>query len=211
MKNKKLFNLFLIILGVMMLFSFTKVQAAEITSIFTGQTVSRSNVQTLGTNPIILSDPITLQRIDSGYKYDGTMTIWQFFDKNNPKDMYYCLNKDQGFAYSTEAEYNYMSELNIDDLNKYSKDNKWNQARYNKLLWILDTVYIPDETVDIYEDEGCIALLKKAGIDTQRYNETYDLTTDDIVIAQRMAIWNITNGLNVINDISGIPNKDLED
>ena len=93
MRKKKLFNLFAIILGVMMLFSFSKVEATELTSAFTGETLTtRSTMSASSSTQTMLSTPITLQRIDSGYKYDGSNVIWKFADKNNTNDMYYCLN-----------------------------------------------------------------------------------------------------------------------
>lgn len=211
MKMKKLFNLFAIMLGVMMCFAFGQVQASELTSFFTGERITRDNVQKVADYPILLSAPITLQRRDSGYQYDGNKVIWEFVDKDNPKDMYYCLNKDQGFSNAYEAPYNYQNELNLDDLMRFSS-NTWNQEKYNKIIWILDNIYVPKESItDIYSDASFVSLLQRAGIDTKKRNDVFDLTVKDVVIAQRLAVWNITNDLDVISSISGMPDYDRID
>ena len=97
--RKKSFKLWMtMMLGVIICLCYNKVQAAEITSVFTGEKINRETVQTIETTQRISSTSITIVRKESGYTYEGgTKKLWDFYDQNKPEDKYYCLNEKQGF------------------------------------------------------------------------------------------------------------------
>ena len=178
--KKKLFKLSIVILGALMCLGFNKVQASQITSAFTGEKLNRNNVKALNsiaTFGDISNTPITIERKASGYKYNtGTdgqgQDVWEFVNKDeNDKHIYYCLNKEKGFntpGENTQA-YTLKEELTKDLLKTYgatSSQSSWmDQTTYNKLLWILDNMYVPSETTTddtIYDDPDFIELLKKS-------------------------------------------------
>ncbi|MBR3163120.1 MAG: DUF11 domain-containing protein, partial [Clostridia bacterium] len=63
-------------------------------------------------------------------------------------------------------------------------------ANYNKILWILDNMYVPGESTTANKE----ALLKAAGIDlTSTDYRVFPITDDDIEVVQQMALWYYTN------------------
>ncbi len=213
--KKKLFALAIIILGVILCLIPNKVQGAEITSVFTGEKLNRKSIQTIEAFNSLEKVPITIERKASNYKYNGNKDIWKFSDQDNPDEIYYCLNYEQGFA-ETTAEYNSEVLLTLDNLKKYTKSSKvieWTEDKFNKLLWILDHIYVPDSSFEnINEDPDFIELLKDASINIETSdNNEYNLIKDDVIATQQLAIWYFTNDMNVISSISGAPDEDHRD
>ena len=170
MNKKKLLNLSAIILGVMTLFSFNKVQASEITSVFSDEEITRSNLasvaQTMSLSNMS-SETLELQiskNRESGNYYqwnitttDEGKTVWKIAEVDssnlrNYSNLYYCLNATVGFGITEGnmaegASDEYSDRFDMKDstdktsITNYASGNLG--TNYNKILWILDHSYIP--------------------------------------------------------------------
>ena len=210
MSKKKIFNILAIILGVITCFSFSKVQAAEFDS---GITRDSLTAYTTTNFNMLNSNAETLILKDSDYTYDGSKKVWKIINETFPNNIYYCLNMTRGFngmvAENTPDEYSYKQELTKIDFDKYSGLTLTNNT-YNKILWILDNSYVPTNSSNIYAEDTYKLLMKNAGIGISLDN-TYNLTEDDIVTAQRLAIWKYTNNFNAASSIGGVDDQNETD
>jgi hypothetical protein len=75
--------------------------------------------------------------------------------------------------------------LTTDQINTY-------KANYNKILWILDNMYVPAKSDEDQEraNKDKTTLLSNAGISSNFFNI---ITDDDIEVIQQLAIWYYTN------------------
>ncbi len=181
--------------------------------------------------------------LDSEY----SRIIWKLGSKNDDGSMdysknIYCLYAERGFAtddqsyendISEEAEYDYHADMNkenqdnilekwklngLQDSNGDSKSDEYKKT-YNKILWILDHMYIPEANIDNTNNK--IEFLKRIPLKdsnsnvniyehiTTEIDEEIDLTndlTDDLIeVAQQLAIWHFTNSNdNNYNNENGI-------
>ena len=209
MSKKKIFNILAIILGVITCFSFSKVQAIEFDSNITRDSLTAYTTTNFN---MLNSNEETLKLKDSVYIYDGSKKVWKIVNESLPNNIYYCLNMTRGFngmvAENTPDEYSYKQELTKADLDKYSGLTLSNEI-YNKILWILDNSYVSTNSSNIYAEDAYKLLMKNAGIAIYSDN-TFNLTADDIITAQRLAIWKYTNNFNAASSIGGVPDQDLK-
>jgi len=192
MKNKKVFKLFIIVLGIIMMFGATKVQASEITSIFSEGTLTRSNLQDISQTMSLSENSVNATQLQiSGIRKSGNAYTWNPNTVGDAKNvwkiavynssardysnLYYCLNAVQGFGITSGQ----MAEGAIDEypekdnLDITAEENKSNIItysggklgdNYNKILWILDNSYIPTGEEEYQKDEQYKNLMKSAGI-----------------------------------------------
>ena len=145
-----------------------------------------------------------LRETGVGYRI-GEKDIWKLISytdtsgSNYLDDALYCVKAGVGFTYTGsgnvrtyDASYNLKTEKNkIAELSTADYSSIATNPHYNNILWILDNIYIPNESTA--EDRA--ALLSAAGIDTD-YNPgfaLFPLTDDEIEVVQQMAIWYYTN------------------
>ena len=227
MKKKKLFNLFGILLGIFMCFSFSKVEAAD--SIFNKMNLTRSSLMSvLEENALTSSSKwlgISATR-QSENKYEWNVDtlgngkkVWKIatYPSETSKvrdytDLYYCLNATQGFGMNNgemaegSVDY-YNTSIDMKDLNNQNTIADYANgklgANYNKILWILDNSYIPTGSSSYKTTDEYKSLIDKAGIEIE--NEEWDLTEDDIEVVQQMAIWYFTNSDDTDYNHSELP------
>ena len=139
----------------------------------------------------------------------------------NYQDAFYCLRAEIGFTNSNHnlAKENYTVKLDMktDKDSKYNEDGTISEIgvlerlkqvgtfnnpdgtanpnadkEYNKIMWILDNMYLPKQNTE----EERIALLTKAGIFSSE-NDSYigheRITNDDIEVVQQLVLWYFTN------------------
>ncbi len=80
------------------------------------------------------------------------------------------------------------------------------QETYNKMMWIIDNMYLPSSATAVQDKEE---LLSKAGIlGSNGYEAGNLLTDDDIEVVQQLALWYLTNPNDTnyhVNDEKGKP------
>ena len=146
-----------------------------------------------------------------GYRI-GDKEVWDFVTYTNTSGTrastqknLYCVKAGVGFTSTGSTsiqEYNDGKNLKtqIDEILSGSSLNykdafksHENGGYYNELLWILDNIYDPDTSTSFQKD----ALLKAAGIDYEADREdgieVFELTDDEIEVAQQLALWYFTN------------------
>ena len=216
MKKKKLLNLSAIILGILICFSFSKVQATA--SAF-GQEINRGNLKTVSVANA-LSTRISSKILgiskerESGNYYQWNVntvgegkTAWKIATYPSLgsnirvySDLYYCLNATRGFGLNNGemaegAKDSYTSSYDMKDSNQKNSIINYAAGRlgdnYNKILWILDNSYIPTQDSNYKESIEYKNLMDKAGINIE--NDISDLTEEQIEVVQQMAIWYFTN------------------
>ncbi len=79
-----------------------------------------------------------------------------------------------------------IAKLNA--INTYKGDTAISQETYNKIMWIIDNMYLPKSEDAITHKEE---LMQVAGI--TRYDVGILLTDDDIEVVQQLALWYFTN------------------
>lgn len=220
MRKKKLLNVSAILLGVLMCFSFSKVQAAN--SVFSDVNLTRDNLKTvvqansfdaMGTSRVLgISEN---RESGNAYGWNRTTTgegktVWKIAaypsmasNTVNYNDLYYCLNASRGFGIQNgdmaEGAKDIYSSI-YDMKNTAHKSNISNLAgedlgkNYNKILWILDHSYIPTGSSEYKDTAEYKNLMRNAKITIQ--NDERDLTEEQIEVIQQMAIWYFTNSSN---------------
>ena len=171
------------VLALIGVISCSRVYATEITSVFSGERISRKSIQEialtseLNTNKIL---GITKTR-ENGNWYGWNKNtvgdekiVWKIGEYISESqetadysNLYYCLNAERGFGL-TNGE---MANGSTDDyLNSYDMKNSTNKSNignlaggnlgtnYDKILWILENSYVPGQST-IKDKEN---LLKKA-------------------------------------------------
>ena len=213
MKNKKLFKLSAIILGIITLCGFNKTYAVE--SIFDETSLTRNSAQAYTKTTFSNSKKIgvSIDR-EQGNKYTWyintvgeSKTVWKIADINssNTRDysnLYYCLNATRGFgvvngemAEGETDEYPTTFDM-IDGNNKTIIGNYAGGKladNYEKVLWILENSYMPTGEANYQETLEYKNLMQKANIEISEDDERLNLTEDDIEVVQQMAIWYFTN------------------
>lgn len=215
MKNKKLFNLSAIMVGIVILLTCGKVQATE--SVFSNIVPTRRSSQAYTSLPFSNSTNLGISKDrESGDSYTWNpntigeaKTIWKIATINpqNTRDysnLYYCLNATRGFGV-TNGE---MAEGATDDYtNSFDmkvfedKSNITNYAggnlgiNYNKVLWILDNSYTPIGEDNYQKTLEYIKLMEDSNIEVEA-DKRLNLTEDEIEAVQQMAIWYFTNSDN---------------
>ena len=220
MKKKVLLNLSAILIGTLMCFGFSNVQAAE--SIFSNFNITRNSLNSIVKANSLSSSTAYLglsSERESGESYawnmktDGTpgAVAWKITKHNSSTDqtkdysnLYYCLNAEQGFGITNGemAEgkidyYDYSTEMNTNNKELItSKVNNQNElsANYNKILWILDNSYIPTRSNSYKNSTEYKNLMKKIGVIIE--NDESDMNEEQIELVQQMAIWYYTNSSN---------------
>ena len=220
MKKKVLLNLSAILIGTLMCFGFSNVQAAE--SIFSNFNITRNSLNSIAKANSLSSSTAYLglsseRESDESYawnmKMDGTpgAVAWKITKRNSSTDqtkdysnLYYCLNAEQGFGITNGemAEgkidyYDYSTEMNTNNKELItSKVNNQNELseNYNKILWILDNSYIPTRSNSYKNSTEYKNLMKKIGVTIE--NDESDMNEEQIELVQQMAIWYYTNSSN---------------
>ena len=145
---------------------------------------------------------VSLRR--SGYGYtQSEKKVWkiaQYTSTNeqeapNKNKTIYCIKAGPGFGSTdmmtggTPKISTYTQKFNLKDLASISspyKDVLPSGENYNKLMWLLDNIYILPE---IEDNDSKNAYLKKIIPD-----ESYSLiTTDELDVIQQLAVWYFTN------------------
>ena len=139
----------------------------------------------------------------SGYGYrQGGKKVWKIAQYDSPSDptgdisqMIYCIKAGPGFGSSDMSSGNnikistYNQKFNLKDLSSIGspyRDVLPTGENYNKLMWVLDHMYIIPEN----GDETAKNNFLRSVIPNERYSL---LTNDDIDVVQQLAIWYFTN------------------
>ena len=180
MNNKKIINIFAILLVIITCFSFSKVKAADFSSTLTRDNLTAydaSNFAALNSDRI-LGISGTRQSGDIYTWNPNTVgeakTVWKIAeyssDTSNVRDysnLYYCLNAERGFGITNGQMAEGKTDTYTTGLDMKDATNKSNIANfaggnlgtnYNKILWILENSYIPGTS----SSEDKANLLKRA-------------------------------------------------
>ena len=179
-----------------------KILLSFILSIITVAALSLSNfVQAANAGPLYLG--IELYR-NSGYAYrQGQLEIFKILsytstDKTSRvqgEKTIYCIKGGAGFGSATPSTTGAIAYTNKFDLKNVSaipspyKDVLPTGENYNKLMWVLDHLFIMPENPQEDNTAEREAFLSKV-IPEEFYEK---LTNDDIDVVQQMAIWYFTN------------------
>ena len=171
---------------------------AVIISIITFSGVNKTNAESAG--PIYLG----LETFrSSGYGYrQGGKKVWKIAQYNSASggagdisQMIYCIKAGPGFGSSDMSSGNnikistYNQKFNLKDLSSIGSPYRNvlpTGTNYNKLMWVLDHMYIIPEN----GDETAKNNFLRSVIPNERYSL---LTNDDIDVVQQLAIWYFTN------------------
>ena len=192
----------------------------------------------------------------NGYKIGSGDKVWKIAKytsnditneqtRNNPdfSSYIYCLYAEKGFNESNGQlwnedngisgirQYTYSQNMYLED--KYSEiRGKWDntgkitQEIYNKVLWIIDNMYIPtgDSTIDESQKEDLLDSAKLTGIDPTYDGRSiqdmidigfdeYELSDEEIDVVQQLAIWYFTNSDSddYHKDVHNIDTKTIND
>ena len=226
MRKKSIFKLLTIMIGVILIsLSFNQVQASEITSVFSGEVVSRQTLKTLAIDNELDTKivPIKLGIQQSGYKTNGGNTYWVIKDTKGVNKDLYCLNLLRGFGNpdgiitAANSTKNYLSEYNLKELtdSNYEKYTGLSTTTKNKILWILNNSLTSKQDLkDILtlasskvEENNIKDFVQEDMILNNR--ESTKLTFEDIKMVQQIAIWHYTNPGSVFDStINGICNSE---
>ena len=136
-----------------------------------------------------------------GYKQSGKK-VWKIAQYDSTSDptgdisqMIYCIKAGPGFGSTDMSSGNevkistYDQKFNLKDLNSIGSPYKNvlpTGTNYNKLMWVLDHMYIIPEDGNETDKNNFL----KSVIPNERYSL---LTNDDIDVVQQLAIWYFTN------------------
>lgn len=135
--------------------------------------------------------------------------VWKIVSYNNNvisyDNAFYCLKAEHGFVNDTNNSstdvstirktYNTRFDMKQDatsviarlnDINTAVGDAAITEANYNKILWIIDNMYLPKAGSKDIDKQ---TLAKAAGIP----DGTLRLTDDELEAIQQLAIWHYTN------------------
>ena len=161
-----------------------------------------NNVNAASAGPLYLGI-VSLR--SSGYAYQNAgKRVWKIASYEsatggtaNKDKTIYCIKAGPGFGSSDMSTGNnpqistYTQKFDIKNLSSIPspyKDVLPTGENYNKLLWVLDNLYImPSASVDNTTARNSFLASK---IPTERYSL---LTDDDIDVIQQLAIWHFTN------------------
>lgn len=227
MKNKRLIKLSAIMLGVLLCFGTSRVQASD--SFFSDINLTRNNLQTVAAANTLSTDasivPITLGISKSEYKTNNGNFYWTIKDSNLKYKDIYCLNLKRGFGMpngnitdssNSTKEYNDKFDLNTITDTNYTTLTGLTTENKNKILWILNNsltskdslstiLNVSSEKVDV----DSIGLTNKAIEDFIKNDmkantrESTKLTFNDIKMVQQIAIWHYTNSGSLFDNTIG--------
>ncbi len=151
-------------------------------------------------------------------QYEHNAYIVKIYEKNNESNSrYYCLNYKTNFDTdkSTFKKKLDMFDVNLDmfnvNLDMFDVNNKTSIKKtsiidklrtditddeYNKLLWVLDNLYLPGDNKEKPGDtreEFKTRLNNIEGVQMQLGSELDSLTDDDIYLVQQLVIWHYAN------------------
>ena len=142
-------------------------------------------------------------------------------NKPDYQNAFYCLRAEKGFTAAngdlTKRNYTVKLDMKTEKNPRYGEDGTISEIgvlerlkqvgtfnnpdgtanpnadkEYNKIMWILDNMYLPKQSTE----EERIALLTKAGIFSSE-NDSYigheRITNDDIEVVQQLVLWYFTN------------------
>ena len=161
-----------------------------------------SSVQAASGGPLYLGI-VSLRNSGYGYQNAGKR-VWKIASYEsaaggtaNKNGTIYCIKAGPGFGSSDMSTGNnpkistYTQKFDIRDLSSILSpyiNVLPTGTNYNKLLWVLDNLYImPDSSID---NTTARNEFLKAKIPEERYSL---LTDDDIDVIQQLAIWHFTN------------------
>ncbi len=149
----------------------------------------------------------------AGLKSDGTPNkkVWKIVSYPNAgntinyDNAFYCIKAEHGFVsntsstdvstirktYDTSFNMKTQSEevLNrLNAINTATSKPELTQETYNKIIWILDNIYLPKSSNAAQSKQE---LMEAAGI--TEYADGVLLTDDDIEVVQQLVIWYFTN------------------
>ncbi len=148
----------------------------------------------------------------SGYGYQqGGKTVFKIAKYDSTDDTtadlnntIYCIKAGPGFgssdmANSTPTISTYSQKFDLRDVD--SIDSTYSAVlptgeNYNKLMWILDNLYIPNysNTSDENQDARIAFLEQLLGKEQSNWDECFEyLSDDEIDVIQQLAIWYYTN------------------
>ena len=149
----------------------------------------------------------------AGLKSDGTPNkkVWKIVSYPNAgntinyDNAFYCIKAEHGFVSNTsstdvstirktyDTSFNMktqseevLSRLNA--INTATSKPELTQETYNKIIWILDNIYLPKSSNAAQSKQE---LMEAAGI--TEYADGVLLTDDDIEVVQQLVIWYFTN------------------
>ncbi len=152
-----------------------------------------------------------------GLKSDNTPTkkVWKIVSYSNTgssvinyDNAFYCIKAEHGFVTNTsstdvstvrktyDTKFNMKTQSNevitrLNAINSSISDTALSQETYNKMMWIIDNMYLPKSDTATQDKEE---LLQKAKIIGQDGYEVGNLLTDDdIEVVQQLALWYFTN------------------
>ena len=177
---------------------FLVILTAMIISILAFSCLNKTNAEPGG--PIYLGI-VSLRSSGYGYRQGGKQ-VWKIASYNSPSggtadlsQMIYCIKAGPGFGSSdmstggVEKISTYNQKFNLKDLNSIEspyRDVLPTGENYNKLMWVLDHLYIIPEDGNETDKNNFL----KSVISTERYDL---LTNDEIDVIQQLAIWYFTN------------------
>ena len=196
MKQKRILKVVITFLAIFCIGTFTnKANATEVTG-HMGVTAYRSsgygyrvNERTSSKDTVwkIVKFPNYISDTEPGTKDDSNLIYCLRagvgFTANSSKYPNYTINYDM--KTKQEEVLNIMNGILTADGLTQEQINTYN-ANYNKILWILDNIYVKDQQNAIYREK----LLTNAGITSNLFAT---ITDDDIEVAQQLAIWYYTN------------------
>ncbi len=118
----------------------------------------------------------------------------------NYSNAFYCIKAEHGFVVNngtsvTDIRKLYDTKFNMKTQQKEVMDRlnaidvfTTDKTSYNKILWIMDNMYLPNSNNANEEKQ---ALLEAAGI--TQYQDGVLLTDSDIEVVQQLALWYFTN------------------
>jgi len=167
-----------------------------------------------------------------GLKADGNPVkkVWKIVSyptetSNKPdySNAFYCIKAEHGFVneanqnissihplYNTRFNMKTKSDEVINKLNEINLkkgDTLLTQETYNKIMWIIDNMYLPKSSTATKDKAELLTKAKIIG--TEGYEDGNLLTDDDIEVVQQLAIWYLTNPNDAnyhVNDEKGEPN-----
>lgn len=208
MKMKKVIGMLvvIIILLAMIFTAYPNVTYAANSSYTLGITNIRENKEAYGIGGLRINK-IPEKKVWKIVSYTGAGNT---IDRQNA---FYCIKAEygfNGFNSSTPSKQNavtYDKKIDmksnvrdvidrlkaINDKKNTIKDEEKFEETYNKLIWILDNMYLPkknDKEYKEYEDRYRNKLLAEAGINDK---DVVLLTDNDIEVVQQLALWYFTN------------------
>ena len=171
MRKKRILTLSGILLGVLMCFNFSKVQAVD--SVFSDTKLTRETLSTVAQanelNEIKYLGISKIRQSGKYYQLDTTTTnegkkVWKITRRDSATsttpiydEIYYCVNATQGFvgndnrvmaegAIDAYPNQYVMNSTNKDKISSLSAGDLG--TNYNKVLWILDNSYIPGKSTE---------------------------------------------------------------